>query len=179
MGKTKHEKSFVDFDKPYEQNIIGLRGVIYFAVGLFLLVIITFGLMWLLLDVLDTQAQETDNADRNPMMMSERDRLPPEPRLQAAPGFGVQTKDGYVNLELMHPQAEWETVREQYREVWENGQKSENGAYTVLPIEQAKQKVLEQSGKNPVNEQGQNILEESRMFMSDSNAGRLATEKRR
>ena len=179
MGKTKHEKSFVDFDKPYEQNIIGLRGVIYFAVGLFLLVVITFALMWLLLDVLDTQAQETDNAERNPMLMSERDRLPVGPRLQGAPGFGVETKDGYVNLELMHPQAEWETVQEQYKEIWENGQKSENGSYTVLPIEQAKQKVLEESGKTPVTEQGQNILEESMMFMSDSNAGRLATEKRR
>ena len=45
---AKHEKSFVDFDKPYEQNLIGLQGIIYFAVGLFLLIVITFGLMWAL-----------------------------------------------------------------------------------------------------------------------------------
>ena len=38
MGSTKHEKSFVDFEKPYEQNVIGFRGIVYFAVGLFLLI---------------------------------------------------------------------------------------------------------------------------------------------
>ncbi len=179
MGKTKHEKSFVDFDKPYEQNLIGLRGVIYFAVGLFLLVVITFGLMWLLLDVFETQVQESDDQARNPMQLTEKERLPPEPRLQSAPGFGVDTKDGRVNLELRNPQAEWETLQEVYKDVWENGQKGADGNYTVLPIEQAMEKMLEESSKTPVNEQGQNMLEESRMFMSDSNAGRLATEKRR
>ena len=100
MGKTRHEKSYVDFDKPYEQNLIGLRGIIYFGVGLFLLVVITFGLMWLLLDVFETQVRESDAQARNPMQLTEQERLPPEPRLQAAPGFGVDTKDGRVNLEL-------------------------------------------------------------------------------
>ncbi len=182
MGKTKHEKAFVDFDKPYEQNLVGLRGVIYFAIGLFLLVVITFSLMALLLDVFDTQAQENDDKDRNPMQLTEKDRLPPEPRLQSAPGFGVDTKDGRVNLELRNPQAEWETMQEVDKDLWENGRKTENGTYTVLPIEQAKEKMLEQGATvtagSPANGQN-NILEESRMFMSDSNAGRLATEKRR
>lgn len=36
-----HEKSFVDYERPYETNIIGLRGVIYFAVGLFLLIVVS------------------------------------------------------------------------------------------------------------------------------------------
>ncbi len=181
MGKTKHEKSFVDFDKPYEQNLIGLRGVIYFAVGLFLLVVITFGLMAFLLDVLNTEVEKSDDADRNPMQLSEKERLPPEPRLQAAPGFQVKTADGQtVNLELKHPQAEWEILQEQYNELWEKG-RQENGTYSVLPVEQAKEKFLQQSGKTAATQpQGQgNILEESKMFMSDSNAGRLATEKRR
>ncbi|MEO6589314.1 MAG: hypothetical protein ABIP06_08420 [Pyrinomonadaceae bacterium] len=185
MGNTKHEKSFVDFDKPYEQNIVGLRGVIYFAVGLFLLVVITFGLMWLLLNVFEEQSLDTDNAERNPMQLSEKDSLPPEPRLQGAPGFGVDTKDGRVNLELRNPQAEWETIQEVNKDLWENGRKIKNedgtDTFTVLPIEQAKERILEQSEKTETSAaQGQNnILEESRMFMSDSNAGRLATEKRR
>lgn len=180
MGKTKHEKSFVDFDKPYEQNIVGLRGVIYFAVGLFLLVVITFGLMALLLNVLDAEAEKTDNADRNPMQLSEQDRLPPEPRLQSAPGFGIDTKDGRVVLELRNPQAEWEVLQEEDKDIWENGRKSENGQYTILPIDQAKEEFLKQAEKTETAQKGQeNIWEESRMFMSDSNAGRLATEKRR
>lgn len=183
MGKTRHEKSFVDFDRPYEQNIVGLRGIIYFGVGLFLLIVITFGLMWLLLNVLEEQAVESDNAGRNPMMLGEQERLPPEPRLQAAPGFAVQTADGRtVNLELLHPQAEWEVLQEEYRKLWTDGQKATDGTYTVLPIDEAKQRYLEQyaataPSTSPANAEGQKVLEESRMFMSDSNAGRLATEK--
>ncbi len=181
MGKTRHEESYVDFDQPYERNLIGLRGVIYFAIGLFLLVVITFGLMAFLLNVLDTEAVNADNADRNPMQLSEQERLPPEPRLQSAPGFQVKTADGQtVNLELQHPQAEWEVLENQYRELWEKGQKAPDGTYTVLPIEQAKEKFLEQRGNAPAANQPQgNILEESEMFVSDSSAGRLATEKRR
>ena len=34
MGSTKHEKSFVDFEQPYEQNVIGLKGIFYFGIGL-------------------------------------------------------------------------------------------------------------------------------------------------
>lgn len=181
MGKTRHEESFVDFDRPYERNLIGLRGVVYFGVGLFLLVVITFGLMALLLDVLDTRAEESDSAERNPMMLPDKERLPAEPRLQLAPGFEVKTADGRtVNLELGKPQAEWEVLHQEYQKIWKEGQKASDGTYTVLPIEQAKEKYLQQSAATvPANEQGKNIWEESRMFMSDSNAGRLATEKRR
>jgi hypothetical protein len=139
-------------------------------------------LMAFLLNVLDTEAVESDNANRNPMQLSEKERLPPEPRLQLAPGFQVKTADGQtVNLELRNPQAEWEVVQEEYQKLWNDGQKGNNDTYTVLPIEQAKEKFLQQSGNAAATQpQGQgNILEESRMFMSDSNAGRLATEKRR
>ena len=41
MGSTKHEKTFVDYDKTYEQNIIGLKGIVYFGVGLLLLIVVT------------------------------------------------------------------------------------------------------------------------------------------
>lgn len=183
MGNTKHEKSFVDFDKPYEQNLIGLRGVVYFAIGLFLLVVITFGLMALLLNVLDDQAVQTDNAERNPMQLSDKDRLPPGPRLQGAPGFGVESEQGFINLELKHPQAEWEVRQEQYKQLWNQGQKGNDQTYTVLPLEEAKKKYLEQNAAKPAdstsNEQSQKVLEESKKFVSDSNAGRIASETRR
>ncbi len=84
---TKHEKSFVDYDRTYETNVVGLRGIVYFAVGLFLLIVITFGLMLVLQNVMEDQAAETKDV-KSPMMMNERENLPPEPRLQAAPGFG-------------------------------------------------------------------------------------------
>ena len=103
---AKHEKSFVDFDKPYEQNLVGLRGIIIFTVGLFLLIVITFGLMWVLEIQMENYAAETKDR-QNPMMMNEQERLPPEPRLQAAPGFGVDSPKGRIDLQLTAPQSEW------------------------------------------------------------------------
>ena len=46
----------------------------------------------------------------NPLAMSDREQLPPEPRLQMAPGFGVDTEKGRVNLELSYPQSEYRTL---------------------------------------------------------------------
>ena len=96
---AKHEKSFVDFDKPYEKNLIGLRGIIIFTVGLFFLIVITFALMWVLEVQMEDYAVETKDT-RNPMIMNQQERLPPEPRLQSAPGFGVQGQNDRINLEL-------------------------------------------------------------------------------
>ena len=177
MGKTKHEKSFVDYDRTYEQNLIGMRGIIYFAVGLVLLIVITFGLMWAFLNVMVDQAQELKASD-NPMMMNDRERLPPEPRLQAAPGFGVESENGRVNFELQAPQSEYRELRRQWNMLWENGQKDTNtGTVITLPIEQAKEKYLQQAA-GAANASDEN-LQKSRLIISDSSAGRVASEKRR
>jgi hypothetical protein len=179
---TKHEKSFVDYDKAYETNIIGLRGIIWFAVGLFVLVVITFGLMLVLQNVVEDQAKEKDSKNPNPMLMTKEQRLPPEPRLQAAPGFGVgeEGKDR-VNLELRAPQSEYWELEKQWKKTWEEGQKDPNtGTVVTLPIEEAKEKLLQENVKTrAATPEGQNILEDSRTVVSYSSAGRLASDKRR
>jgi hypothetical protein len=181
MGKTKHEESFVDFDKPYEQNIIGMRGIIYFAVGLFLLIVVTFGLMWVLQNVMEDQAK-IDKGSTNPLGLNDTERLPPEPRLQAAPGFGVESPNGRVNLELKAPQSEWWEMQKQNKELWANGQKALDGnnkeVIVALPINDAKEKLLEGAGKT-VNTAADELSARSRMIISDSSAGRVASEKRR
>ena len=177
MGSTKHEKSFVDYDKPYEQNLIGLRGIIYFGVGLTLLIVITFGLMWALQNVMEDEAQQSKASD-NPMMMSERERLPPEPRLQAAPGFGVESENGRVNLELRAPQSEYWELQRQWKALLENGQKdAQTGTVVTLPIEQAKEKYLQQAAG--ASQASGETLQKSRLIVSDSSAGRTASAKRR
>ena len=123
MGTTRHERSFVDFERPYEQNIVGLRGIVYFGLGLLALIVITFALMWALLGVFDQQAREAA-APTHPLMPTERDRLPPEPRLQVAPGFGVESEQGRVNLELQAPGAEYREMRKQWEDIWKNGAKA-------------------------------------------------------
>lgn len=180
MGKTKHEKSFVDFEHPYERNIIGLRGVIYFGIGLLLLIVITFGLMLFFQNVLLDQAEQDNKNNVNPMAETGKERLPKgSVRLQAAPGFGVETKDGYVNLELMHPQAEWEVVQEMNKDLLENGEKTESGTVTALPIEKAKEKLMEGKSETTSNEQGNELYKDSMMIISESSAGRVPSVRRR
>ncbi len=179
MGKTKHEKSFTDFDKPYEQNNIGLRGVIYFGIGLFLLIVVTFGLMWALQNVMEDQAKETKDVV-GPMTMKGEERLPPEPRIQAAPGFGVDGPNGRVNLELKAPQSEYRELRKQWEDLWENGQKdAKTNTVVALPIEEAKAKILAENLKARSGDDGQKALDEARSFVSYSSGGRTRTDKRR
>jgi len=179
MGATRHEKSFVDFDKGYEQNIIGLKGIVYFTVGLFLLIVITFALMAALLNVLRDQAAESA-PPTHPLSMSETERLPPEPRLQSAPGFGVDSEQGRVNLELTAPQSEYRELRKQWQEAWTKGEKDPHtGTQITLPIDEAKQQVLGQNLKANSDPNAANYLDQSRMYVSDSSSGREATLKRR
>ena len=184
MGSTKHEKSYVDYDKKYEQNILGLRGIIYFGVGLLLLIVVTFVLMFFLMNVMEDQAvKEKDkiNPMREEALRENRDAfLPPEPRLQAAPGYGVEGMNGRVNLELSAPQSEWWELEKTWKAQLQNGQKDpKTGTVVTLPIEEAKRKLLEENVKARPADQGQKALDESRSFVSYSSAGRLANEKRR
>lgn len=178
--KGSQDKSLDNYDRPYETNVIGLRGVIYFSVGLLLLIVVTFGLMYFLLNVMEEQAVEAKDA-KNPMMMNQSERLPPEPRLQAAPGYEVVTEKGHTNLELRAPQSEYRVLKAEWERIWAEGQKdAKTGMVVTLPTEEAKAKFLEQSAAGATNaEQGQKTLNDSRMYYSDSSAGRTATIRRR
>jgi hypothetical protein len=182
--EPSHERSFVNFEKPYETNIIGLRGVIYFGVGLFLLIVITFGLMWFLQNVMEQQARDTKDK-RNPLAMSAEERLPPEPRLQTAPGFGVETQNngvqGRTNLELRAPQSEYRVLKSEWDKLSSEGQRdAQSGTVVTLPLDEAKAKFLEQSaGAAAANQDGQKMLDESRRMVSYSSAGRTASDQRR
>jgi hypothetical protein len=179
MGSTRHEKSFVTYEKGYEQNILGLRGIVYFGVGLLLLIVITFALMWALLKVFADRAAE-ENGQPHPLAMSDRESLPPEPRLQLAPGWNVQTENGEVNLELSQPGAEYTALSKQWQQMWLKGVRDEKtGVTSVLPIEVAKQKVLEQNLKARSDDASAKEWDASRLFYSDASSGRGASEKRR
>lgn len=178
MGATRHEKSFVTYEKGYEQNILGFRGIIYFGVGLLLLIVITFALMWALLRVFADDAAK-NAAPTHPLMLNERERLPPEPRLQLAPGWGVETANGPTNLELGQPGSEYIEVRKQWDDQWKNGVRDpKTGVTSMLPIEQAKEKVLEQNVKARNDDASRQEWEGSRMYYSDASSGRVASEKR-
>lgn len=179
MGSTKHEKSFVDFEQPYEQNIIGLKGIVVFGVMLLVFIVTGFLLMWALENVLESDAIET-KGQRGPMALKDVDRLPPEPRLQLAPGFGVEGPDGKVNLELKAPQAEYWELEKQWEALLKNGRKDpDTGAVTAMGIDEAKEKLLGQQVKARSGPEADQTATRSKMYYSDASSGRVASEKRR
>jgi hypothetical protein len=175
----KHEKDVIQHDLPYEPNAVGYKGIAIFGIGLFLLILTTSGLMHVMLGVLESQTREA-NASKNPMAMTDREKLPPEPRLQLAPGFGVETDEGFVNLELTVPQSEYWVLKKEWAKKINKGTVDEKtGTVISLPVEEAKVKLLEENVMARSGEQAEKDLENSRMFVSDSSAGRVASDKRR
>lgn len=179
MSSKKHKSSPAELNKTYEENDIRLKGILYFGAGLAGLIVVTFALMWALLNVF--KDYHTENAGpANPMLMSEKEKLPPEPRLQLAPGFGVDTERGRVNLELMAPQAEYRVLHKEWIQMWEHGQKdAATGVTRMMPIDEAKEKFLASSPKAKTGPEAEALLKNSKGYMTEASAGRLAAETRR
>lgn len=164
----------------YEKDRIELRGIVFFTLGLIILCGVTFVLMGLLQNAMEAQAV-IDKDQTSPMAMSREENLPPEPRLQAAPGFGVEREDGHrVNLELREPQSEWRELRRQWNKVWDEGRKDpKTGTVITLPIEEAKRKVIEGNLiKTRNSEEANKAANEVRLMPSYQSSGRDADIRR-
>ena len=130
-------------DVSHEASDVHVGSIVKFVIGLFVLTVITFVLMKLLYNVLESRAAKADPPAR-PMAMTEKERIPPEPRLQAAPGFGVQLGEGkgMINLQLREPEAEYEELRD----IWDEalaGKPDRRTGMSGMPIEEAMKKVVE------------------------------------
>src|SRR5258707_5435982 len=93
MANSKHDSHVTETpDVSYIKNVdvtheisdVYVPGIVKFLVALSVLTIATFFLMWGLFRSFESTSTE---APASPMAVTERDRLPPEPRLQGAPGF--------------------------------------------------------------------------------------------
>ncbi|MBK7704456.1 MAG: hypothetical protein IPJ30_01465 [Acidobacteria bacterium] len=169
-----------DFDKPYEPNEVGMRQIVYFSIGLFLLIVVTFGLMWALQIVMEDDKKAADDKNRNPLALTKEEKLPPEPRVQAAPGFGIDGPNGRINLELKPPQSEYWELQKIWQKQTEEGQKVvKDGKETIvtLPVKDAKEAILKENLKARSGESAEKALEEARTFVSGASAGRTRTER--
>jgi hypothetical protein len=133
-------------DVTHEASDVNVSGVAKFVASLTVLGIVVFVLMWGMFRFLDTQEEEQTPKAR-PMAMTEQERLPPEPRLQAARGFGVTLANGErVNLENKEPEAEYRVLREQWERQLNCNDRTRTGEFrtdtTCLPIDQAMDKVV-------------------------------------
>jgi hypothetical protein len=130
-------------DVSHEASDVDVGSIAKFVMGLFVLTLVSFLLMKLLYKVLENRAAAADPRPR-PMAMSEQERLPPEPRLQAAPGFGVNLGEGKerINLQLREPQAEYNEMRKIWDQALE-GKPDPRTGLAGMPIQEAMKKVTE------------------------------------
>lgn len=129
-------------DVSHEASDVNVGSIAKFVIGLFVLTVITFVLMKLLFKVLENRAASLDPPAR-PMALGEQERLPPEPRLQAAPGFGVDEGQGQrVNLQLREPQAEYNVLSRMW-DAMLAGQPDPRTGQAGMPIDEAMKRVVE------------------------------------
>ena len=116
----------------HETSDISIVGVLRFVIALTVSTVIICVGMVLLFNLFNKQAQEPQPG---PMALTKDERLPPEPRLQAAPGFAVTLENGQkVELDRRGPQEEYRVLKSE----WERQLKSGG-----MPIDEAMKKVIE------------------------------------
>jgi hypothetical protein len=140
-------------DVTHETSDVNVGGILKFVIGLTIFGVIVNILMWGMFRVFNQQ-EKAKEPKPGPMAMTTAERLPPEPRLQAAPGFGVKLANGdWVPLDKREPEAEYRVLREQ----WEHqlyckkaaghaGEQTASDHPVCLPIESAIDKLFEGEG---------------------------------
>jgi len=142
-------------DVTHETSDVQVGGIVKFAVGLFVLMAASCLLMWGMFYVL---ASRTKEPDRSPMAFTDKERLPPEPRLQSAPGFAEELQKSATPTLVesgvsvtpeksgapRDPLWEIRTLRAQWDDVLKNGPVDQNGKRYGMPIEKAKEEILKQ-----------------------------------
>lgn len=144
ITETPDVSHIKNLDVTHEASDVSVGGILKFVVGLTIFAVVVHVLMWGMFRLL--KAQEEKEPSPGPMAMTEQERLPPAPRLQAATGFGVKLENGeWVNLETREPEAEYRVLRAQWDQILSDGAKDQSGKVVGMPIDQAMEKVL-QSG---------------------------------
>jgi len=160
VTETPDTSYIKNVDVTHEVSDVYVGGIAKFVVALAILMVVAFILMWALFVSLEKTARDSP---RSPMA---EDRLPPEPRLQGAPGFAEELDKSAAaketKPEMSHeskagapatpkdPMWEINVLRKHWDDVLENGPVDKDGKRYGMPIEKAKEEVLKQL---PVREQ--------------------------
>ncbi len=145
VTETPDVSHIKNIDVTHELSDVNVAALLKFVAALTVMTIAVYILMWALFKFFDAQAIQKEPPP-GPMAMSEQERLPPEPRLQAARGFGVKLENGqWISLETSEPQAEYRVLRQQ----WEQRLKCESkdvsaSGSACVSIDEAMRKILEQ-----------------------------------
>jgi hypothetical protein len=166
-GKRKrdsiHETPDVSYitnpDVAHEESDVAVRPLLWFVGGLTFFTIIVC-LAMLLMFTYFLNRERSQELEPSPLARQGAERLPPEPRLQLAPGWEVKTDDGQrhdLSYEVKadhvpQPWSEYVLVTEEWRRELEDYGWADQQAGTVrIPVEQAMRVYLQrrQAGQKP------------------------------
>ena len=161
----------------HETSDINVRAVVTFALALAISIgVVAFGLTFLFDFFRKQEARSTPKP--GPMALTQKDRLPPEPRLQSAPGFQVKLENGQtVNLERSAPQSEYRVLRGQWEENLRTGLKDQSGNVVGMPIDAAIDKIVSE-GLGSKAKQPNGKLNDYAIKMPTASSSGRETEKR-
>ena len=157
VTETPDTSYIKNVDVTHEVSDVYIEGIAKFVVALAVLMVVSFVLMWALFWSFEKRATDSP---RSPMALSDKERLPPEPRLQGAPGFAEELDKSAAAAKEKRPETSpevraripppkdplWEikVLRDQWDDVLKHGPVDKNGQRYGMPIEQAKEEVLKQ-----------------------------------
>lgn len=161
FGKRKrdsiHETPDVSYitnpDVAHEHSDVAVRPLLQFVIGLTIFTAAVALAMYVMFLFLQRREQAAELRP-SPLQREGQDRLPPEPRLQLAPGFEVRTEDGRrVPLDYdteapversPQPQSEYWQVREEWRRKLHGyGWVDQNAGTVRVPVEEAMRRYAE------------------------------------
>jgi hypothetical protein len=166
-----HETPDVSFitnpDVAHEESDVAVRPLLWFVGGLTFFTLVVCGVA-LLMFMYFQKREESQEVEASPLARQGEERLPPEPRLQLAPGYGVTTDDGqkhdlYYKPGTEHvpqPQSEYVIVRDEWtRELNDYGWADQQSGTVRLPINEAMSLYLQrqqqtQQGRQQPQQQG-------------------------
>ena len=161
----------------HETSDINVRAVVTFAAVLAISIgVVAFGLTFLFDFFGKREAKSSPRP--GPMALTQKERLPPEPRLQSAPGFGVKLENGEtVKLERTIPQAEYRVLRQQWEENLKTGLKDQSGNVVGMPIDKAMEKIASEGLPSSIKGPGGKLTDYAISMPTAASSGR-ETEKR-
>ena len=159
----------------HETSDINVNGVLTFVIGLTILTAGVYIGMLLLFNQFQGQAQNEPGP--GPMALQKEERLPPEPRLQAAPGFAITLSDGSkVDLQTKEPQAEYKALLADWNNNLAGTLKDASGNPVSISIDEAIKKVVASQGLS--SKGGQTVLEDNAiMSPTASSSGRVSVKR--
>ena len=133
-----------NIDVTHETSDVNVPALLKFVFALTMMTAVVYVLILFFFNFLNAQEARSEPPP-GPMAMSEQESLPPEPRLQSAPGFAQDLSKSIGDLNADKPKDPlWEirVLRQEWDRELREGAKDSTGRSVGIPIEAAMQKFI-------------------------------------